>query len=60
TIIKVRAAQEGFSGAGYLFNQALVLTGGGVIIAPAADLGRAARPGHQPAQAHRRNAGTAD
>lgn len=33
TIIKVRAAQEGFSGAGYLFNQALVLTGGGVIIA---------------------------
>lgn len=33
TIIKVRAAQEGFSGAGYLFNQALILTGGGVLIA---------------------------
>ncbi len=33
TIIKVRAAQEGFSGAGYLFTQALILTGGGVLVA---------------------------
>lgn len=33
TLVKVRAAQEGFSGAGYLFKQVLVLTGGGVVIA---------------------------